>query len=182
MNPITEQFLQNIQKFANSVASEKYDLESPIPSRADRVLQTTWPLLDELSDADVNDIREVIDIDLAGKLLAYSRRAAVMGLREGADEAVRFGLYAVSLDADLLDIRDVFRAVVLHFDVCRRHCLDFTMLFEMGLRFSTERRRNQLAGQFLSGPNYTKSLKTMKYTVVDTDYGPTYVDGLFSWP
>lgn len=182
MTTMTEQVKRCLDEFGNSVRLNNYDLSTPFPNHADIMLDATWALVADLSERDANVIREAVNRELAAKLLGYSRRMAVYGLRSGEEKYVLFGLYATSLDGDVLDIRDVFRAVVLHFDVCRKHGFAFAELFERGVRLATERRQDLLASQFLRGPNYTKSLKAMKYSVADTTDGTIYVDELFSWP
>jgi hypothetical protein len=173
---------QKLKEFQEVVSLGDYDLTAPFPHEADKLVDGIETLVNGMAAPDIASLREIVDRDLAEKLLAYSRRAAVRALREKSEQRLLDGMVASAIDQDLLDIRDVFRAWVLHYDACKRTNFTFEVLFDRATRHSTESRKRQLANQFLRGPAYTKSIKTMKFALLEDEAEPIYIDQLFSWP
>ena len=178
-NNTINEVMRKLQDFAGMVTLSDYGLATNYPHPADDFLNSMWDRAQSLSETQAASVRDAVDIELAAKLMRYSKRLAVLALREKNQVRIQYGLNALSLDDDQLDIRDVLRAVVLHYDVCQRHAFNFRELFDVGFRLATSSRRDEVGFQFLHGPDYGKSLEALAYSLVDTDQGPLYVDHLF---
>jgi hypothetical protein len=129
---------------------------------------------------ELKSIRESIDLHLAVLLNHYSRRMASAAVRENRNDLVAQALLAISLDDSLLDDRDVYRTGALIIDCCQRLNLDPTKCFEHNSILATDRRKSLLNRQLSSAPEYMRSLRSMKFGIVDDEAGFKYVDHLIS--
>jgi hypothetical protein len=179
MTSTLHSIINSLASFSRSVVFEELSFDTPIPGPMDSSLSTIWPLIESLSNLELDAVRKTIDLEVAAKLLGYAERMAVIALRRQDLLAVMHGLYALSLDEDILDGRDILRAGVLFVDVCERYNNNPSIVFKDGLRFATLRRRDLLLETLLNGPPYMRNLKAMKLRVAESNDGLRYIDDLF---
>lgn len=107
-------------------------------------------------------------------------RSASAAVRDNGGISIKSALRAISLDADLLDPRDVYRTGVIFIDCINRLQLNAIDVYEENLMWATEGRRGTLMWQLRGAPNYMRNMQSMEMGVAQNEYGFTYVDNLFA--
>ncbi len=171
-----------LSRFREECLIEKYGLPFermvPIEEELGRVLRGTT----QLTAGELKALRGSVDLHLAVLLSRFARRMASAAVYMRKDDFIQSALVAVSLDNDLLDDRDVYRTGALILDSIRRRKLDASLMLDKYLKSATDRRRSLLARQWRTAPEYMRSLRAMKFRIVEDETEFTYVDELFTSP
>ena len=136
-------------------------------------LSRTWEEFRSLSSADWDEIRSLVDVTLAGTLLSYSMRMAILAVRGRDVRRLRDAVMGLVVDNDLVDFRDLVTHACLVYDAAKRTGVDPESLFRAAMRYAIAGRR-RLLEDYLAGPSYNKSIQSMGFDAVETKHGFAY--------
>jgi hypothetical protein len=106
------------------------DLLRPVRSPLDSAITELCRRFASMSASERTDLRRSISMDEFYTLLAFARRAAVFGMREGSIDRLRDGLAAVALiESERVDVRDIGLALSILSHATRRIGKDADTLF-----------------------------------------------------
>jgi len=171
-----------LSTFRHECAIETYGLPFEAMLTIEEQLIAALPSVHGLTERELTQIGEFVDLHLAVVLNRFSRRMANAAVSLNDDALVRCALVSISLDQDLLDERDLYRTGALILDCCRRRNLTPKSLYSTYLAEATENRKALLMRQLSTAPNYMRSLRAMKFGVVQSHGEFKYVDQMFDSP
>jgi hypothetical protein len=128
-------------------------------------LSERWVDFETLSSRDWDDIRASVDEACSGYLLVYGMRMAFLSVRAKKQIGIWHGVMGIVVDGDILDYRDVLSVATLLYDAALRLEANPAVLFQRGLRHATPKRR-ELLESFLSGPDFTKSIRSKGFEAI----------------
>ncbi len=169
--------LAALEEFDSGLEFESYNMINchnivdELPVESD--LAAALPHFAELGESERAAIRERINSRLAAKLAAFALRMGAMALRERSVAKLRSGAIALTLDADVLDYRDVYRTLAVLCDAASRISAPFDEMMEQVAHHATSERASIING-YLLGPDYMRSIKSMGISLRDTAAGPMY--------
>jgi len=131
---------------------------------AEAQLSERWVDFETLSSRDWDDIRASVDEVCSGYLLVYGMRMAFLSVRAKKQIGIWHGLMGIVID-DILDYRDVLSVGTLLYDAALRLEAKPEVLFQRGVKYASPKRR-QLLEAFLSGPEFTKSIRSKGFEAV----------------
>ena len=136
-------------------------------------LSRNWDEFESLASAEWAEIRSIVDASLAGTLLIYSMRMSTLAVRGGNPRRLRDAVMGLVVDTDLLDSRDIIVAATLAYDAATRIGADPEQLLRASMKYATPARKN-LLDEYLRGPSFTKSIRSMGFDAVETELGFVY--------
>ena len=149
------------------------------PLAIEEELAAVLPGFEGLDESERTTIRSRINVDLAAKLAALGLRMATMALRKRDRSYLLAGAVALTLDADVLDPRDVYLVLAVLFDAGTRLSYPLDDTLKTVARHGTPRREKVIVDGFVLGPDYMKSIESMGVDLEETPQGPVYKVRLF---
>lgn len=168
--------------FSQECITEEYGLPFETMRRIETQLVDALPAVLTLTERESRKIRDAVDLQLAVLLSRFSRRMANAAVTLSDEALVRIALVAISLDQDLLDERDLYRTGALILDCCGRIGCTPEVLYSDCLTAASENRKALLVRQLQTAPGYMRSLRAMKFSVVQSESQFKYVDQMFESP
>jgi hypothetical protein len=121
----------------------------PIPTQSEQDLLNLFidaPLL--TSDVAATFRNTLTQVD-AYSLAIFAVRMAVLGVRTNSERPLVSSFWAIVIDNDLLDWRDVLACLAIIEDCCLRIGCDFRQLAHLHLELATQRRKKTIFDGYL---------------------------------
>jgi hypothetical protein len=144
----------------------------PLPTDAEQVLIEALGRVTE--PGALESARSIVNLRLAAKLRNFSVRCVSLAVRQCDPALLRIGVFALLLDDDLQDDRDILTRAGVHWDAGERLGSDIGKLLTQWAQFGTVRRRDLLVNVFVAGPSYMHSAESMGFRAVNDNDGTTY--------
>ncbi len=173
-----EGYLTILEKFDRSVTLKEYDFfkshELPFLLEVEEDLSVWMPRFESFDEQARKRIREMVSLELAAKFLTFSLRIATFSIRTSNLEFILSGALALVVDDDLLDFRDVLRVTCVLYDAGVRLKCKPDAFLQRAAAVATPMRSSLLRENFLGGPDYMKSIRSMGFEAVDGPDGFYY--------
>lgn len=131
-----------------------------------------------LSEGMVAQLGQEVDLAQSYLLLDFAVRSAIYAVRAGSPRALHNGAFALVLDRDLLDYRDVLVALSVIEDCALRLGSDLKSSITPVLGIATEKRRDTIMG-YLGRPPELRGLGVMGMVV--SGEGPMLTYSMRPW-
>ncbi|MCL1799490.1 MAG: hypothetical protein FWG23_07120 [Eggerthellaceae bacterium] len=128
-------------------------------SETDKRINEVMHYCDTMSKEERKEARSSITIDIAQLLLCFGARMATYSLRLSEEKCLTYGLSAIDMAFEVLDIRDIWVVLVLYCDVQKRSGFSLDGIFDRGGEFTHELKN------FIHRKDEFKTLECMGYSL-----------------